>query len=130
MKFKEFNFGVDKTYNTGKLNGNYFYVDNSINDKFREYLDAKYNGDVQCYIKPFGSFSREGDNITSFAVLLLDHNNIYKNYINQTNINFRMVENNDNLYRLDTKVMGYSKDLTEILFNDTIEFLDKYFNQL
>ncbi len=68
MEFKDFDFGKERTYQTGRLTSNDFYGENSINDKFRDFLNIKYDGKVECYIKPFGLFSKDGDNISSFMV--------------------------------------------------------------
>lgn len=133
MGFKDFDFGIERIYKTRKLSGDDFYEENSLNDRFKNFLDKKYNGKVECYIKPFGLFSPDGDNISSFAVQLLDHNNTYGKYINQVHVNFS--RHNEESYilgvningTLNHKVNGYSKKISEQLFNDTIEFLDSVF---
>lgn len=135
MEFKDFDFGNERIYETGKLTHDDFYEENSINDKFREFLDGKYNGKVECYIKPFGFFSKDGDDISSFSVQILDHNNSYRGYINQIHVNFDKIKDSDHLYQLGKnfdgilkyKVSGYNEKLSKQLFIDTIEFLDSVF---
>jgi hypothetical protein len=133
MEFNDFDFGKDRIYQTGKLTHDYFYGENSINDKFRDFLNSKYNGKVECYIKPFGLFSRDGDNISSFMVQLLDHNNVFKKYINQVHVNFSKYDESSYVLgvklqgSLKHKVSGYSEKLSKQLFNDTIEFLDSLY---
>jgi len=135
MEFKDFDFNTSRIYQTGKLTHDYFYGENSINDKFRDFLNTKYNGKVECYIKPFGLFSKDGDDISSFMVQLLDHNNIYRKYINQVHVNFS--KHDENSYMLGVningvlghKISGYTEKLSEQLFYDTIEFLDSLFNK-
>ena len=134
MEFKDFDFGKDRIYITGKLTHDDFYEENSLNDKFRDFLNSKYDSKVESYIKPFGSFGKDGDNISSFMVQLLDHNNSYRKYINQVHVNFS--KNDENSYilgneingTLSYKVMGYSEKLSEKLFSDTIEFLDNFYS--
>jgi len=136
MEFKDFDFGKDRIYQTGKLTNDDFYGENSLNDWFRDFLNSKYDGKVECYIKPFGSFSKDGDNISSFMVQLLDHNNTYRKYINQVHVNFSKYDENSYVLGvnlnglLQCKVNGYSKELSEKLFNDTIEFLDSVYTIL
>lgn len=133
MEFKDFDFDKERIYRTGRLTSDDFYGENSVNDKFRDFLNSKYKDKVECYIKPFGLFSKDGDDITSFIVQMLDHNNTYGKYINQVHVNFS--KNSEGYYVLGVnregflkhKVSGYSKKLSEQLFNDAIEFLDSIY---
>jgi len=135
MEFKDFDFNKDRTYQTGKLTHDYFYGENSINDKFRDFLNIKYSGKVESYIKPFGLFSKDGDNISSFMVQLLDHNNTYRKYINQVHVNFSKYDEDSYVLGVNLngslryKISGYSAKLSEQLFYDTIEFLDSIYQK-
>lgn len=135
MEFENFDFNNNRIYETGKLTHDDFYEENSINDKFRIFLDEKYNGKVESYIKPFGYFSKEGDDISSFAVQMLDHNNSYKGYINQVHVNFNKKDENSYMLGMNCdgvlkyKVFGYTEKLSKQLFNDAIEFLDSIYKQ-
>ena len=137
MEFKEFDFGDDRIYKTGKIGWDYFYAENSINDKFEEFLNKKYDGKVECYIKPFGSFGQDSDDVSSFYFKILDHNNSYGKYINQVHVNLDRLDKNENLYVLGSciegyeghKVSGYSKKLSKQLYLDAIEFMDSIFEQ-
>ena len=125
MEFKEFRCNIARKYNINvDVNHDLFYEKNSINDDFDKYLKGKYGDAVESYIKPFGSFSRDGDNISSFMFKILDHSHIYKGYITQVNIGFERI--NGNLYKLREMYYGYQLKTGEILFNDVIDFMDNW----
>jgi hypothetical protein len=107
------------------LNHDFFYADNSINDKFKDYLDNKYKGKADNYIKPFGYFDWKNDDITSFNFRIGVYGLIPKRYSNNVSIVFEK-DNNDR-YILNNNFYGVKKKNSYQILNDVIKFMDNNF---
>lgn len=125
MDFKTFETNIDRSYRIINLNHDFFYADGSINDKFKNYLNIKYKGKVDNYIKPFGFFNWKNDNITSFNFRIGVYGLISTKYTNKISIVFEK-DNNDR-YILNNNFYGVKKKNSYQILNDVIKFMDNNF---
>lgn len=121
MDFKTFQTNINRSYRMINLNHDFFYAENSINDKFKMYLDNKYKGKADNYIKPFGYFDRNNDDITSFNFRIGVHGIIPNKYSNRVSVVF---EKDNDRYILSNNFYGVKKKNSYQVLNDVIKFMD------
>jgi hypothetical protein len=125
MDFKTFQTDIERSYDMNNLTHAFFYDDNSINEKFKSYLNNKYKNKVDSYIKPFGFFNWKVDSITSFNFRIGVHGLIGSKYKNKVSIVFE--KDDTNKYVLNNNFYGIKKKSSYQILNDVIEFMDNNF---
>jgi len=126
MEFRDYTCNINRTYNIGIMTHDFFYAEGSINDRFKEFLNSKYDGKTENYIKPYGSTGNDGKYITSFCFNIGVYSNKEHNKcINSISVDF--MKDEDYIYSLYKSFNGCkTKDGYELL-NNIIEFMDNNF---
>jgi hypothetical protein len=123
MEYKYYPCNINRTYDMGVMTHEFFYDNDSINDRFRDFLKEKYEGRMDIYIKPYGSFGNNGDYVTSFVFYIREcETKEHNKAINSITVHFQKLENH--LYVLEDIFEGCkTKDGYELL-NEVILFMD------
>lgn len=127
MEYTNYPCNINRTYDMGIMTHDFFYAEGSINDKFRDYLKDKYEGRMDVYIKPYGSFGNNGDCITSFIFYVRECSDIdHEKAINDITVGFQKLENHS--YVLENIFNGCKTKSGYELLNDIIGFMDCNFS--
>jgi hypothetical protein len=123
MEYTHYPCNINRIYDMGIMTHDFFYENDSINDRFREFLKDKYDDIMDIYIKPYGSFGNNGDYITSFVFYMSEYTDKeHSTVINSITVHFQKVENHS--YVLDDTFEGCKTKSGYELLNDVIKFMD------